>query len=963
MTNILPHSIILSDDDGIEVGTIMINYECTSFTQSKLEVTLNMNDGYSIAANSFISILDSSGDKLTNSSGFSLANITVTGGGPQPVIFMEAKPSHLEFSIEVNGFTLYDKVAICHECGDHRREFAYYTEYLEDGFEVHAYAKESDFTTDDNHTQGLARYMHTDLHKLYIDFDSSFVSDEVGTCLIIQENETVTPYSNSGGGNITFNFTDIDDNFAFQLFNVHYGATVFVFESGGKVTSISVGEGISKVQTISVTKPTSKVTIQFEGAGAVCGIKSCLTGTRVPGTPFNNMPAITYAPSDAPSPSPSSVPSSSPTDCAYKHRLTEDQIISQIGTTEPMPETAVMIMNGTDHMVSVSLTNLWSNYTNVSFFVQYHSQTHDTICEGIPDFAYEDSITKDMECYDGWTDMGIFIYPNSVVTIDECEACGPPDSDEDDILAYYFELPCESICEPLVTQPPTSSPTDCDDLHVIEAEHVIKQKGSDIPLPEGTITITNSGTDTVNITISQLWNDEDLSFFINYHSKSHNNLCEATQQFGPKQSIELELECYNKFSVFSMFVYLDGNMTIEECEDCKEPADGDVDVIAYYFEIPCMTMCESAIETPVTVPPSVAPTDCYDKHSISEGDVVDKFGHNETFPENAIRIINGEHTNVTLEFTQIFSKDGNISVYFHYHAVGHGTVCEGMQNFTYEETVTKNIECYDGWTDLGVFMYYDQELTFDECEECTPPGIDDQNVVAYYFEVPCEPICEDFAPSEAPSPSLRGKEAVTNTAEKNTMCEIKGTPFTVEESPGSTVDVSFKNVWGSELKNVDLSYDGCTDEKEHRQLNVSLGVDMRYQHLFCAKCDDNNTTKIEVLVFFKDQEVGFCSGEYLISCSDDGVISGSDANRKLADSIITNKKIDEFEDTPYCAHKEYPCKGDEENMVYVCHYSSRAGYQTFCMPELDSDVIRFNNNHHCGPCDGWNGVEYTGHVN
>jgi len=259
-------------------------------------------------------------------------------------------------------------------------------------------------------------------------------------------------------------------------------------------------------------------------------------------------------------------------------------------------------------------------------------------------------------------------------------------------------------------------------------------------------------------------------------------------------------------------------------------------------------------------------------------------------------------------------------------------------------------------------MYSDQELSFEECEECTHPGINDENVVAYYFEVRCEPICEDFAPSEAPSPSLQGSSILTNTAEQNTMCEIDGTPFIVEQPLGDEVHVTFKNVWGSELENVNLAYyDGGSDERQPHLLNVSLGADKSVQHTFVARCDGNNTTQIEVSVFFTDQEV-VCFGEYLISCLDDGAISGSDPIRKLADSIITNKKIDEFEDTPYCAHKEYPCKGDEENMVYVCHYSSRAGYQTFCMPELDSDVIRFNNNHHCGPCDGWNGVEYTGHV-
>jgi hypothetical protein len=52
----------------------------------------------------------------------------------------------------------------------------------------------------------------------------------------------------------------------------------------------------------------------------------------------------------------------------------------------------------------------------------------------------------------------------------------------------------------------------------------------------------------------------------------------------------------------------------------------------------------------------------------------------------------------------------------------------------------------------------------------------------------------------------------------------------------------------------------------------------------------------------------------------------------------------------YCSEDDFPCKGDGN--VYVCHYDARRGYQTFCLPESDSDVLRFYANDYCGPCIG-----------
>jgi len=53
-----------------------------------------------------------------------------------------------------------------------------------------------------------------------------------------------------------------------------------------------------------------------------------------------------------------------------------------------------------------------------------------------------------------------------------------------------------------------------------------------------------------------------------------------------------------------------------------------------------------------------------------------------------------------------------------------------------------------------------------------------------------------------------------------------------------------------------------------------------------------------------------------------------------------------------CSSKDHPCNGD---MVYVCHYSSRHGYQTYCVPEADSDIVEFYPKSYCGRCTGGQG--------
>merc|ERR1711933_404303 len=62
---------------------------------------------------------------------------------------------------------------------------------------------------------------------------------------------------------------------------------------------------------------------------------------------------------------------------------------------------------------------------------------------------------------------------------------------------------------------------------------------------------------------------------------------------------------------------------------------------------------------------------------------------------------------------------------------------------------------------------------------------------------------------------------------------------------------------------------------------------------------------------------------------------------------------------PYCRARDFPCEGGD-NMVYACHYSGRQGYQTFCIPESDSEILRFYTKDYCGPCvGGYGGINWS----
>jgi len=223
----------------------------------------------------------------------------------------------------------------------------------------------------------------------------------------------------------------------------------------------------------------------------------------------------------------------------------------------------------------------------------------------------------------------------------------------------------------------------------------------------------------------------------------------------------------------------------------------------------------------------------------------------------------------------------------------------------------------------------------------------------------------------------------------NPMCEYSSQPFTIEQlddSGSNELRFSFRNNWPAAMADIELLYDRGDGSGQQCQSLNSLSYGEMYPHVLEAACDPvTHTAEIEVYVSNTsisnstarsqcgNSGPGLCSFVYRMPCSTDVICDGVrrldtydiETNSSVTHDFIPEKMITEpneedfEEDAPYCVHEDFPCKGDEEFMVHVCYYSSHSGYQTFCIPETDSDILRFNKNHHCGPCKGWNGEERT----
>jgi hypothetical protein len=128
-------------------------------------------------------------------------------------------------------------------------------------------------------------------------------------------------------------------------------------------------------------------------------------------------------------------------------------------------------------------------------------------------------------------------------------------------------------------------------------------------------------------------------------------------------------------------------------------------------------------------------------------------------------------------------------------------------------------------------------------------------------------------------------------------------------------------------------------------LNIDFSVDM----------DDNIENESVGMDNIKVTANGLCYTNSSAFATGSVIPSRSGPNRLLDENERLSKLNAQVYDTgneietSYCSAKEYPC---EEGKVNICHFNPHLGYQTFCVSEEESDIVKFYINSYCGPCVG-----------
>lgn len=166
-------------------------------------------------------------------------------------------------------------------------------------------------------------------------------------------------------------------------------------------------------------------------------------------------------------------------------------------------------------------------------------------------------------------------------------------------------------------------------------------------------------------------------------------------------------------------------------------------------------------------------------------------------------------------------------------------------------------------------------------------------------------------------------------------------PITMIPKAENDHDTSFVKFTANVAQTVTFTHSSGVVETEVIDEN---NLDM----VMIARCSGDPLVSESVRV-----DVGGCTYDIAIPCDPADMCT---ANRRMHEEAFTRESFgedgDDEEDVPYCLSEAFPCEGEEGNMVHVCHYIPRQGYQTFCVPEADTVILGFYPHDYCGPCEG-----------
>jgi hypothetical protein len=620
----------------------------------------------------------------------------------------------------------------------------------------------------------------------------------------------------------------------------------------------------------------------------------------IPESPTASPSTPEPSPSASPSihePNPSASPSSfMPTVCVPKPDLIS-------GSLETITETTIQITGPKTDTVDFDVVQTWITEGNLDVFaILYLSISLDEVCEQFPDIAYEEITSFTAACVDNITSVSLYIYVGDEFNIEECDACKAPLDSSNDYEAYVFELPCVTECPP---ESPTASPS--------------------IPEPEPTVSPSTAMPTCVPQPelISTTGSPEDIT--------------ETTVHItGPHiETIDFDI----------VQTWIEGNLD---------------EFAIRYLNTDFIEVCEQFTDV------------AYEQNKSFTAACVDNF------TSISLYIYVGEEFNIDECNACTAPIDGSDEYEAYVLELPCVPECVPTAPIAISaETIAPTVGPTVAPTDSPTNAPTDAPTTQETMSVGGPISV---------------------LPEVVPEEALPADECFTGakiqSQEKDMWCERDATVISMEEqaTDGAFVQFTVKNVYDQEA-NVEILYNRGAGEAECQNLLV-LASGESYDGILTATCNAiTQTATVEIFVDNNSKSHGATSGQkckdlgrntchivYQVPCLVEQMCDGTrrklastfeqpsttlDGSLLLGDEIKTSVPVvesneNEDDDAPYCVNKEFPCVGDEEKMVYVCHYSNRGGYQTFCIPEADSDVMRFYFNDYCGPCEGWNGVSQAG---
>jgi len=432
---------------------------------------------------------------------------------------------------------------------------------------------------------------------------------------------------------------------------------------------------------------------------------------------------------------------------------------------------------------------------------------------------------------------------------------------------------------------------------------------------------------TITVTVTQNFSPEEVGVAIQAGLES----CIVNEGVGADESLELAADCMEGYAAVTVVVYFDESFEADKCDACKvdelSELGGDYEFCAYSIEIPC-----SQEEVPCGEPsaspsgsfyPSEAPSEAPTKSASPSASPTTSPSSSPTVSPSA-----SPTSSPTASPSDSPSASPTASPSDSPSASPTTAAPSASPSYSCPERTATLVE------NQGETMYED-----------SPIKITMQNETHVGFQVLNtwgKPASSIFTQYHAGS--FGETECVS---EENVEVELPLETEFVAQCMHHT-KISIMNIWVTD----------CTEDQE--QAFLDLLVDNAEVPECCHPGDECKTVQYT----FKIPCVDPCPPEDGAAAADNGRRL---SNEHTVHDLVREKRREEsstkeFEaltghaddndaEDHFCVVEDYPC-GANLDKVHVCHYSARDGYKTFCVPEADSDALRFYPKDYCGPCVG-----------